>query len=110
MDREFGRRALVSQPTGHRSDAPRTLFALVHSETVADLYSDGHSARARANTPYLALHCEGRLDPDSKPDPTGLGSAGGTMKEKLLVLDDESRILESLEELFEEDYEVYTTD
>ncbi len=32
------------------------------------------------------------------------------MKEKLLVLDNESRILSSLQELFEDDYEVYTTD
>ncbi len=31
------------------------------------------------------------------------------MKEKLLVLDDELLILKSLQELFEEDYEVYTT-
>ncbi len=32
------------------------------------------------------------------------------MKEKLLVLDDELLILKSLQELFREDYEVYTTD
>ena len=32
------------------------------------------------------------------------------MKEKLLVLDDELLILESLQELFKDDYEVYTTD
>ena len=32
------------------------------------------------------------------------------MKEKLLVLDGESLILKSLQELFAEDYEVYTTD
>ena len=31
------------------------------------------------------------------------------MKEKLLVLDDESLILASLEHLFEDDYEVFTT-
>ncbi len=31
------------------------------------------------------------------------------MKEKLLVLDDEALILTSLEHLFEDDYEVFTT-
>ncbi len=31
------------------------------------------------------------------------------MNEKLLVLDDESLILKSLEHLFEDDYEVFTT-
>ena len=31
------------------------------------------------------------------------------MKEKLLVLDDESLILTSLDHLFEDDYEVFTT-
>ena len=31
------------------------------------------------------------------------------MKERLLVLDDESLILTSLEHLFEDDYEVFTT-
>ena len=31
------------------------------------------------------------------------------MKEKLLILDDESLILTSLEHLFEDDYEVFTT-
>src|SRR2546426_4817348 len=31
------------------------------------------------------------------------------MKEKLLVLDDEPHILTSLEDLFEDDYEVFTT-
>ena len=35
--------------------------------------------------------------------------AEGNMKEKLLFLDDELLILKSLQELFEEDYEVYTT-
>jgi len=35
--------------------------------------------------------------------------AKGNMKEKLLVLDDEPLILKSLQELFEEDYEVYST-
>src|ERR1700724_3726603 len=46
----------------------------------------------------------------SEPNPAGFRSAEGKMKEKLLVLDDESLILKSLQELFEEDYEVYTTD
>ena len=32
------------------------------------------------------------------------------MKEKLLVLDDESLILKSIESLFEDDYDVYITD
>ena len=32
------------------------------------------------------------------------------MKEKLLVLDDELLVLKSLQELLEDDYEVYTTD
>ena len=31
------------------------------------------------------------------------------MKEKLLILDDEQLILRSLEHLFEDDYEVFTT-
>src|SRR5665213_1580386 len=34
----------------------------------------------------------------------------GRMKQKLLVLDDELLILKSLENLFEDDYEVYVTD
>src|ERR1700704_6269720 len=35
--------------------------------------------------------------------------AEGNLKEKLLVLDDELLILKSLQELLEEDYQVYTT-
>jgi PAS domain S-box-containing protein len=47
---------------------------------------------------------------DSSPEPDSTGSADGTMKEKLLVLDHELLILKSLQELFQDDYEVYTTD
>ena len=36
-------------------------------------------------------------------------TAQGQMKEKLLFLDDELLILTSLEHLFEDDYEVFTT-
>src|SRR4029077_1024368 len=42
-------------------------------------------------------------------DSAGSEIAEGKMKEKLLVLDDESLILTSLEHLFDDDYEVFTT-
>ena len=40
--------------------------------------------------------------------PLNLRLAGGKMKEKLLILDDESLILRSLEHLLEDEYEVFT--
>ena len=42
-------------------------------------------------------------------DPATPGIAKGKMKEKLLILDDESLILTTLEHLFKDDYEVFST-